>query len=892
MTLVSTARDTARPKALSGIRVLDFTWVRAGPWCTRWLGALGAEVIKVEWPINPSTRGIGRLIPDPVPGFDATLNNNGHFSDTNANKLSITLNTRTPRGSDLVKQLVSVSDIVIENFASGVLDRWGLGYEDMKKMRPDIIYLSMSGFGHTGRDKDYQTMGPIAQALSGLTHTSGLPNHPPAGWGWSYMDDTGGMYGAMYAISALYHRNVTGQGQHVDSSQWIKGVALNGASSLDIQANGRSLVREGYPAGNRAHWPGTPIVNNYRGPTVAPHNAYRTNPMGYNDWCAIVCFTDSQWSSFTEVMGNPDWAKDEKFSTVIGRLENQEELDNHIEAWTKTLGKYEIMERCQNAGIPCMPVQSPQDRFENDPQLQHREMFRDMEHSTLGVWPLQNAPFRMSETPAFNTMAASLIGEHNKLVYEGLLGISHQDLIDGFGDGTFWPKDHDMSPYPYFAEMMEDESPVEWNGNDLGPSKPPKPVKSQNQGSGGPFSGLRILELGDEKGQWLGKLMGDMGADVIKIEPPGGANARTVGPFYDDLPNRERSLYFWHYNTSKRGVTLNLDTEDGREIFRKLASTADVVIETFKPGYLESIGLDYHNLKQQNPSLIMTSITPFGQTGPWRDFASSELTHLAAGGQMACCGYSEEDFPDAPPIAGGGGQAWHMGCHFGYIATASALLYRTMTGTGQYIDVSIHEACALTTEAHVNTYIYNGQIVKRRTGRHASVEPNQASQHMCADGKYLNVAAQILTKLTDERLHVLGEWMKELGLAADLIDEKYKNPDVITDNELFLYFIANMSRDDIYHGGQRRGFNMGAIRSPDELLEDPHLQDRGFWEKVEYPEVGKAFLHPGPGGIFNGSPWRISRRAPLVGEHNQEIFCEEMGMSPTELAVMAEGNIV
>ncbi|MQF97974.1 MAG: CoA transferase, partial [SAR202 cluster bacterium] len=231
-------KATQGTRPLDGIRVLDFTWVRAGPWCNRWLGALGAEVIKVEWPINPSTRGAltGGRAPD---GFPVNLNTDGHFSDNNSNKLSITLNTRTPMGNELVKRLVSISDIVIENFAAGVLDRWGLGYEEMKKLNPDIVYLSMSGFGHTGRNKDYQTMGPIAQALSGLTFTSGLPNHPPAGWGWSYMDDTGGMYGAMYALSGLYHRNMTGEGQHIDSSQWIKGVQLNGAAFLDIQANNR-----------------------------------------------------------------------------------------------------------------------------------------------------------------------------------------------------------------------------------------------------------------------------------------------------------------------------------------------------------------------------------------------------------------------------------------------------------------------------------------------------------------------------------------------------------------------------------------------------------------------------------------------------------------------------
>ncbi|MDE2941410.1 MAG: CoA transferase, partial [Chloroflexota bacterium] len=239
------------PRPLDGIRVLDFTWVRAGPWCTRWLGALGAEVVKVEWPQNPSTRGAGGGGSTPA-GLPTNLNTDGHFSDTNANKLSVTLNTRTPRGQDLVRRLVAVSDVVIENFAYGVLERWGLSYEEMKKLREDIIYISMSGFGHTGRDRDYQTMGPIAQALSGMTYLSGLPGEQPAGWGWSYMDDTGGMYGVITTLSAIYHRQMTGRGQHVDKSQWITGVQLNGAAFLDIQANGRSTMREGYPAGNRA----------------------------------------------------------------------------------------------------------------------------------------------------------------------------------------------------------------------------------------------------------------------------------------------------------------------------------------------------------------------------------------------------------------------------------------------------------------------------------------------------------------------------------------------------------------------------------------------------------------------------------------------------------------
>ena len=885
------AKVTTTPRALEGIRVLDFTWVRAGPWCTRWLGALGAEVIKVEWPQNPSTRGNvgGASTPE---GLPINLNTDGHFSDTNSNKLSVTLNTRTPRGIDLIKRLLAISDIVIENFAYGVLERWGLGYEDMKKLRPDIIYLSMSGFGHTGRDRDYQTMGPIAQALSGMTYLSGLPGEQPAGWGWSYMDDTGGMYGVMSALSALYHRNITGQGQHVDKSQWITGVQLNGPAFLDIQANGRSTIRDGFPAGNRAHWPGTPLVNNYRGRTVAPHNAYRTSPGEYNDWCTIACFSDDEWRRLVGVMGSPAWAADEKFATLKGRLEHQEEMDLGIEAWTKTLGKYDVMERCQTAGVRSMPVQSSEDRVDNDPQLRHREMYIPMEHLAMGNWSLQNAPFKMSETPAFNSRPGSLIGQHNKEIYEGMLGIGHDELVAGFEDGTFWPNNLDRSSYQYLQEMIEDASPVQWTGNAAIANPGPAPVRAAD---GGAFNGLRVLELADEKGQWCGKLMADMGADVIKIEPPGGESTRSVGPFYQDVPNRERSLAFWHYNTSKRGITLDLETEDGRQLFRQMAEKADVILETFQPGYMESLGLGYENLKKNNPGLIMCSLTDFGQTGPWKDYLTSDLTHLAAGGQMAKCGYDDDDVADAPPIAPGGGQAWHMGSHFACIAIMAALNHRASSQKGQYIDASVHDACALTTEGHINFYIYTGKVALRGTGRGGGINPGAKAQFHCKDGKYVN--AGILNRLSPDQLRVLAEWMGGYGLAGDLSDEKYKDPAVIAENRQHIYeltasFFANITRDEAYHGGQKRGFNMGAIRSPDEVMEDPHLEDRGFWAEVEYPEIGKTFRHPGPAGIFNGSPWQISRRAPLIGEHNEEVLCGELGLSRAELAVLAEAGAI
>jgi len=874
----------ASPKALEGIRVVDFTWVRAGPWATRWLGALGAEIIKVEWPLSERGRTTGGV----PPGMTPSLNTATNFNDTNANKKGITVNLRSEKGLDLVKRLISESDLVVENFSAKTLTSWGLGYEELRKLKPDIVYVSQAGFGHTGRHKEYLTMGPIAQAFSGLTFLSGLPEAPPAGWGWSYLDDTGGMYIAFSALTSLYRRNITGQGQHVDLSQMIMGATLNGSAMLDATINGRPSQREGYPPGNRAHWPGTPMLNNYRGPTTAPHNAYRTKGAGYNDWCTIACFSEDQWQRLVSVMGQPKWATDAKFATLGGRLLHQEELDQGIQSWAQNLEKYELMELCQGSSVPAMPVQSTGNRVDDDPQLRHREIYQEMVHPVIGQWKFQNAPFKLSETPAINYHAAPMIGQHNQEVFEGMLGLSHEEFVAGYEDGTFWPKTLDR--YPYMDEMLK-AAPVPF----IGLSRPAKRDTTKNGApQAAPLTGMRVLELADEKGQFCGKLMADLGAEVIKIEPAGGEGTRSVGPFLDDVPHRDRSLSFWHYNTSKQGITLNLNTSDGRELFKKLADTADVILETFNAGYLPSLGLGYEDLVKTNPRLIMCSLTDFGQTGPWRDYLSSDLLHLAAGGQMGCSGYDPVDDPEQIPIAPGGGNAWHTGSHYAYMAIMAALMYRTDSGQGQYIDASVHDACALTTEMHVNTYIYQNQVVLRQTGRHAAATPNAVAQLRCKDGKYVNASA---SRVTFRQFPTLVKWMDSHGLADNLTDERYQdlsvfNSEVAHIEKVVENFVASLPRDEIAHGGQELGFNWGAVRTPDELIDEGHLNDRGFWVDVAHPELGKTFKYPGAAGIYNGSPWRISSRAPLVGEHNEEILCGELGLLKTELAYLAEAGVV
>lgn len=309
----------ADQRPLKGIRVLDLSWIVAGPQATRILADFGAEVIRIEYEGRPDAIRGGR-----------GGRSSGMFNNLNRNKLSATLNLNHPKGVELFLRLVKVSDVVVENFSSRVMERWGLTYEAMAAVNPGIIYISLSGFGHAGRNRDYVTWGPTAQALSGLTLMSGLPDAPPAGWGYSYLDHTAGYYGAMAILMALYHRNRTGLGQYIDLAQVETGMVLAGPAILDFSVNGRPYRRPGNPPGNRSEHP-----------RVAPHNTYRCR--GEDRWIAIAVFTDAEWQALCRVMGDPDWSRDSRFATNSGRVAHEDELDQRIEAWTASYDPYDLM---------------------------------------------------------------------------------------------------------------------------------------------------------------------------------------------------------------------------------------------------------------------------------------------------------------------------------------------------------------------------------------------------------------------------------------------------------------------------------------------------------------------------------------------------------------------
>ncbi len=410
---------------LTGVRIIDFSWKTVGPWATRMLTPYGAEVIHVEPPHRPDDHRFEfrpvygdaaknqiafRDAPD-SPAYYTTPN----FSHLHAGKLAINLNTRHPEGKELMEQLVKVSDGLSENFSGGVLDSWGLGWDRLKELNPKLVYLSLSGYGHKGEWGSYRSYGPSAQASSGLTFSSGLPDKNPAGWGYSYMDVTGGWCGGLGMMMGLLRMKRTGEGVYVDYAVTEAAMAMLGPFFLDYQVNNRPTRRPGFPPGNRSIWP-----------EVAPHNTYRCagiDRQGQDWFVFIACETQEQWESLVEVMGKPELLGDPRFITMQARRENQDVLDDIISTWTAPRRRYEIMTVLQQAGIIAVPIQNAEDRVEYDEQLRHREMYPVIAHPEVGEFEMERYPPRLSRTPADNTGRAPILKEHEEYVFGELLGI-------------------------------------------------------------------------------------------------------------------------------------------------------------------------------------------------------------------------------------------------------------------------------------------------------------------------------------------------------------------------------------------------------------------------------------------------------------------------------------
>jgi crotonobetainyl-CoA:carnitine CoA-transferase CaiB-like acyl-CoA transferase len=399
--------------ALSHVRVCDFGGQLAGAGATKVLAMFGAEVIRVE---DPTTEGRWDMMRVVGPYVDERrgVDLGGGFNNHNVNKLGVTIDLKADAGRDLLTRLLGVCDVVAENFAAGVLERLGFGYERLREIRPDVIYVSNSGFGHTGPYREFKTWGPIVQAVSGLTFTSGLPDTEPAGYGFSYMDHGAAAFMAIAVLAALHHRERTGEGQWIDLASTVAGLTLQRTAVLEWTVNGRSARRSGEPDGNHADFG-----------EMAPHAVYAAH--GDDRWVALACRDDLDWQRLCALLDDPA-AFDPRFASVAGRLADQDALDEIVGRWMRERGADQAAAAIVDVGIPASVVKSPAERIDQDHDLEAWGLFPTVHHPLIGDVRVEGLPLHLSETDWTADKGGPRLGEDNDRIFGDLLGVAEDEL--------------------------------------------------------------------------------------------------------------------------------------------------------------------------------------------------------------------------------------------------------------------------------------------------------------------------------------------------------------------------------------------------------------------------------------------------------------------------------
>jgi benzylsuccinate CoA-transferase BbsF subunit len=399
---------TAKRLPLAGIRVADFSWFGAGPIPAQMLVHYGAEVIRVE--SEAHLDGLRTGMPTP-PGKEGP-NVSGYYNNFNAGKLSFTLNLGNPKARAVALELLSVCDVLVENYTPRVTEKWGLTYQDVVKVRPDIIYANLPMQGSYGPHRDFLGFGGVLAPVTGFTYLSGWPDRVPIGVGTNYPDYVVNPAHALIGVlAALRHRDRTGEGQQVELAQIESTVSALGPYLMEYANNGDIAQ----PSGNRIAW-------------AAPHGAFPA--AGDDRWCVIAVFTDAQWETLRDAMHDPAWAREEWFATLLGRKQHEDALEEGIAAWTRTLPAEQIADLLQARGVPAGVVQNAEDVLDKDPHIQARHFYQYIEHPEAGRNAYDGLPQRLSATPGRIAAPAPLLGQHNEYVLEKLLGVGGDQLTE------------------------------------------------------------------------------------------------------------------------------------------------------------------------------------------------------------------------------------------------------------------------------------------------------------------------------------------------------------------------------------------------------------------------------------------------------------------------------
>ncbi|MBI2875729.1 MAG: CoA transferase, partial [Candidatus Tectomicrobia bacterium] len=772
---------------LRGLRILDLGLAGAGPIGPTLLAEWGAEVIKVE---IPEMGNIMRRIP-PLKNGQAFM----HLIE-GRHKRSLALDLHTPEGQEAVKRLIRELDIdiVLENYRPGTLERWNLGYEELKKVKEDLILVRVSGFGQEGpyqRRTSYDTVGV---AVGGMHHLTGYPDSPPALVGSPMCDYITAAFNALASLIALRYRGKTGRGQVADIPQYE---AIFRLSEWSVAAYDKlGLVRQ--RTGNRH-------------PSFAPGDLYLARD---DQWVAIEAPNDKIFARLCHAMGRSELVEDPRFTTIARRVEHADAINGIVAEWAREHDLKEVVDALVEGQVPVSPIYSTREVVE-DPHYRARRSILEMEDPVMGESIVPGLVARFSRTPSEIIDTGVPIGAHNQEILREWLKFNEEQIAAAQGKGAGQAGARPSSDKGTPPQTTDRPAKPEREAASAAPFAPPSPA----------LGGLRVLDVGTGlAGSFAATLLAEFGAEVIKVEEPGvGDTLRQMPPFYQG-----NSLWWAVEGRNKRSITLDLRKARGRELFRQMVATADVVIESFRPGTLERWGLGYVSLREVKPRHVLLRASSFGQSGPYRDRLSGEITACAAGGLTFLNG-----FPGRAPVRPGYSLASYTAGIFGSMAILAALQEREPSGEGQSIDLALYEPLLRFSRDGIPVYGGTGSI-RQRVG---STSPlNLAGLFETREGQWVAVLAP-----EDKDFARLSRAMGQEELARDprfnSLVTRQENIEAL--NALVADWVKEYTLEEVIRVLVEHEVPNGPVYDIEGIAQDPHYQARGNLIEVEDPRLGR-----------------------------------------------------
>jgi len=809
----ATAADdgAAGNKPLQGLRIVDFSRILSGPLATMIMGDLGAHVIRVE----------------DLEGTDTTRHNhpfiNGeshYYLSLNRNKDSIALDLKSAEGRTIAVDLVRQADIVVENFRVGAAARLGLDYESLKPVNPRLVYCSISGFGQTGPWAKKTAFDLIIQAATGALSITGEPGRPPAKMGLPLADELSSLFAGIAMLAGIERRDRTGQGSYLDISMFDVGVSLLSYMSSIFFATGESPTAQG-----SSH------------PTIYPYNAFETA----DGYIVVAPFTNAFWRKFGRAIGRPDLPEQAEYRSFAERLKRRNELAAILDPILRSRTTQAWQETLDAADVPNGPVYSVKQAIEH-PQTRARGMVVEVDHPVCGRLRTLGSPFHFTYPggeafrPAYRP--APLLGQHTTAILQGLLGKTPAE-VERLAAGRVIGQSATQGVSRESARLAQDAPQAGGATSTL------------------PLAGIKVLDLTRMLAGPYGTLiLADLGADVIKIEEP-----RVGDPTRRNIPMvGDESTYFMAVNRGKRSITLDLKTQQGKAAFLELVRGADVVVENYRPGVMDRLGLRYADLMQVKPDLILCSISGFGQTGPLRDKISFDLVNQAMAGTMSITG--EEG---RPPVRVGLPAADLSGGIFGALGILAALYRRRRTGQGAHLDLCLHDILISLLGYVAQLYFTTGEVPGPVGSGHHHIAPYRA--FMAGDGWFVLAAfSQVFWQ----------KFVKVIGMPELALDPRFKDLTARKHNMHALYAIIDPIFRTRTVAEWVEAFRLGdvpaaAIFSIGEALQCEQALAREIVFEVEHAAIG-AYRVAGTPFMANGRRWRTDKASPILGVDSADIL--------------------